>query len=403
VKYRILTALACGTLLASVAVAPPASAHGGGDWEPRPPSAGEPVTRADGLTTPLSLEVDRHGVSYVTQNFIGKVSRIDRDGTVTDLASVEGQELAGVSTRRGTVYYTQVAMDHSSATLMALRGGADPVQVADIYEHESTENPDAGNTYGFLGLKADSECGKQFPADFNLSEYTGIIDTHPFSTLAVRRGVYVADAGANAILRVRYDGSVETVAVLPPREPITVTAELLKAQGLPECAAAYPFVAEPVPTDIEQGRDGWLYVTSLPGGPEDASLGARGSVVKVNPWSGEVRTVATGFVGATNLAVSQRTGNIYVTELFGGPEGKGQVSVLTRRSDTPTKLIDLAGPAAVELRNGKLYVTTNALVFGEAGQPLPESQLTVVRLKERNHWGYDSDAVTEDSFSGDDE
>jgi hypothetical protein len=400
VKHRILTALACGTLLASVAVATPAAAHGG--WEPRPPTAGEPYAKATGLTTPLSLEVDRHGVSYVSQNFIGKVSRIDPDGTVTDLATAEGLETAGVSTRRGTVYYTQVAMDHSAASLMAIRGDEEPVQVADIWAHENAENPDQVNTYGFLGLDADSECGKAFPPDFNLAEYQGIVDTHPYSTLALRRGVYIADAGANAILRVRHDGDVETVAVLPALDPISVPAELLVAQGLPACAAEYPFVAEPVPTDVEQGRDGWLYVTSLPGGPEDASLGARGSVLKVNPWSGEVRTVATGFVGATNLAVSQRTGNIYVTELFGGPEGTGQVSVLTRRSDTPTPLIALPSPAAVELRHGKLYVTTNALAFGEAG-PLPESELTVVPLKEKNRWGNETESVTEDSFSSDDE
>ena len=65
-KHRIITALACGTLLASVSVAAPATAHGG--WEPRPPKAGEPETVATGLNGPLSLEVDRR-VSYVSENF----------------------------------------------------------------------------------------------------------------------------------------------------------------------------------------------------------------------------------------------------------------------------------------------------------------------------------------------
>ena len=54
----------------------------------------------------------------------------------------------------------------------------------------------------------------------------------------------------------------------------------------PACVVGEEYAFEPVPTDVEFGPDGWLYVSSLPGGPEDASLGARGAVFRVNPWTG---------------------------------------------------------------------------------------------------------------------
>ena len=62
--------------------------------------------------------------------------------------------------------------------------------------------------------------------------------------------------------------------------------------GLPACVTGLNYKFEPVPTDVEMGPDGWLYVSSLPGGPEDGSLGAQGRVYKVNPANGKVVEVA---------------------------------------------------------------------------------------------------------------
>jgi DNA-binding beta-propeller fold protein YncE len=96
-------------------------------------------------------------------------------------------------------------------------------------------------------------------------------------------------------------------------------------------------------------------VTLLPGGPEDPSAGARGSVVKVHPWNGTVQTVATGFAGATDLAVSPR-GDIYVSELFGG-----RISVVTRGSTEPVLWREAPTPAAVEWSPRGIYATIDAL------------------------------------------
>ena len=94
-----------------------------------------------------------------------------------------------------------------------------------------------------------------------------------------------------------------------------------------------------MPTDVEV-HDGLLYVTTLPGGPEDPSLGARGKVYTVDPATGDVTQIGKGFAGATDLAVSPQ-GKVYVTELFGG-----QVSTI--KNGVAKKVFSVEQPAAIE-------------------------------------------------------
>ena len=61
---------------------------------------------------------------------------------------------------------------------------------------------------------------------------------------------------------------VSTVAALKPVK-VKVTASRGRGHGLPSCTVGKKFAFEAVPTDVEVGPDGQLYVTSLPGGPED--------------------------------------------------------------------------------------------------------------------------------------
>ena len=133
-----------------------------------------------------------------------------------------------------------------------------------------------------------------------------------------------------------------------------MTADLAGQFGLPDCAVGLTYLAEPVPTDVEVGPDGMLYVTSLPGEP--GMMGPNGSVFRVNPRNGSVKRVATGFVGATDLAVTP-WGDIYVTELFGG-----QVSVLPRGASQARTFFQADLPSAVEWQDGRLYLTTGGLM-----------------------------------------
>ena len=346
-------------MTAAATIAAPAYAGGGGG---KPPTTNAPVTIASGFVTPLSLEVDARRVSYLSQNFAGELTKVARDGTTSVLASAPGQEISAVSSRSGVVYFAQLAQDHTSGSLMSVpAAGGTPTPVADLFTYEATVNPDSAQRYGFQGLPAD--CTAQFPPAGGMvspPNYTGLVDIHPYASLALHNAVFIADAGANAITRVTYDGAVSHVAVLPPQAPIQTTAEQLATIGLPACAAGYDYVSEPVPTDIEIGPDGWLYVTTLPGGPEDPTLGARGSVYKVNQKTGEVKLVAGGFTTSTGLAIDPK-GTIYVAELFGGPTGSGQISVLKKGSTTPTVLTAVSSPSAIEVRSNRLFVTTDSL------------------------------------------
>ncbi|MCD9199529.1 ScyD/ScyE family protein [Aeromicrobium wangtongii] len=386
---KTLLAASCATLLAGGLIGASPAAAGGRHHHHPAPQTPAARTIAEGLFTPLSLAIDQRGRALVAQNFAGELLRITPDGQRSTIATAPtpGDELGAVSTRGRTTYYATTSGMGSpapTAKLYAQRAGGAGRQIADLRAFEATRNPDRGTTYGFRDLP--QSCSAQFPAD-NPASYTGLVDSHPYATSVARDKVYVADAAANAILSVRTGkrrmATPKVVAVLPAI-PSIATAEVVADQGLPPCATGHTYWFEPVPTDVEQGRDGWLYVTSLPGGPEDASLGARGAVFKVNPHSGAVRRVAGGFVGAVNLALGP-DGTIAVAELFGGDDGSGQVTLVKPGSNRRT-VLPLPAPGAVEWVSSrwssKLYVTTDA--FGPAG-PAPTGKLQVLDMAGSRH------------------
>ena len=347
-------ATATGLALSSV---PPAAAGGGGD-----PVVSEPL--ATGLAGPLQLAVARDGTVYVSQSFAGLLTRVDRDGTQTTLARAgEGNEIAGVDVHNGTVTFTTTGFQEHSITYAQLRrvdAGSDTV-LARLARYERRNNPDAINTYGFQDLPAD--CTGIDPVLGGDAGYRGIVEAHPYSVATLRNGTrVVADAAGNDLVRVRPNGRLSTLAVLPP-QPMTITSEafailneLLVGEGLaalPECVIGSTYAFEPVPTDVEVGPDGQLYVTTLPGGVEDPRLGANGSVYRVDPWTGEYTRIGTGFASATNVAVSPN-GTVYVAELFGG-----RISELV--DGHPKTVVEVPLPAAIEWARGRLYATINAL------------------------------------------
>jgi hypothetical protein len=303
----------------------------------------------DGLAGPLSLDVTRRGDVLVGQAFSGTISSVSKRGTVTDILNEPGAEIVAEGPFGSIIY--GVSSPPASKLMVRLAWGP-TFQLADIGAYEAANNPDSVNTYG-ISTPVSAECAAQWPTEqFGPITYTGQVDSHAYGLAVGDGGVYVADAGANTIFFVSWNGSIRTVAVLPtqglqlPPDPTVI--------GLPACVAGLTYNFEPVPTDIElDGRK--AYVSLLPGGPEDGSLGDRGSVVKVDLWSGSVRNVASGFAGATNLALSP-SGDIYVTELFGG-----EVTKIGRRGGTST-VATLPQPAAIEWANGRLYVAYD--VFG---------------------------------------
>jgi len=312
---------------------------------------------ADGFAGPLQIAVGATGRVYVAQDFAGVLSQIGKNGAVSDLVSAPGTEIAGVAALgNGTVFYTTAigATEESPPTSTLLRRvlpNGHVSTLADLRSYEQTVNPDHINTYGLVG--ASPACAAQWPDEAGPVSYTGILDSHPYSVALAPGGAYVAEAAGNDILRVTPNGRISTVAVLPP-QPMVITAEAAAVNGLPDCTIGLTYNFEPVPTDVEVGPNGTLYVSLLPGGPEDPSLGARGSVYTVNPRTGATHKIAGGFAGATNLALGPG-GTIYVSELFAD-----RIAVV--RGGTTVDTIALSQPGAVEYARGKLYASTD--VFG---------------------------------------
>ena len=270
---------------------------------------------ASGLAAPLQIDVSQKGV-LVGQSFGGTLSVVDRHGTVSNL--LEGIPVDGVAWRPGGgALFSYSDFDSpddkgvADTSLRLLRPNGSVRIVADLRAYEEQHNPDGKNHYGLQD--ADPDCLASLPPIEGVLPYTGLLDSHVYALATRGSTTYVAEAGGNAILSVSSSGRVRTVAVLPP-QPYVITAEAAEANQLPSCLVGTTLNFEPVPTDVEI-HDGYAYVTTLPGGPEDPSLGARGSVYRINLETGHLRRIATGFLGAANLAISP-SGTIYVSELF---------------------------------------------------------------------------------------
>ncbi|WP_068400480.1 ScyD/ScyE family protein [Kribbia dieselivorans] len=377
-KHRRTTMLLASALAASTATlgliaATPATA------KPQRP----PVVLTTDVLAPFQIALNSHKV-YATDGFAGTFGQVSPKGAAPLATGVPG--IAGAEfTRDGRTYaYTSVNDEHTAGGLtIRAKGKADVF--GDIAAHEASANPDQVNTYGIIA--GSNPCAVAILGQLTGGEatYTGQLDTNPYAV--ARQGNHrhgrwlVADAGGNAVLAVSNTGKVSTALVLPP-QPVTLTADMATAletefgapAGSMACLAGVTYAFEPVPTDVEVDQHGNLWISTLPGGPESPALGARGSVYKYSPRSGSLTKVATGFLGATDLAVHP-DGTVYVTNLFGGKVSKvknGKVSTAAT----------IERPLAVEVKGGKLYVgQMGDIEFSESGPPVIHSPGSVQVLQ----------------------
>lgn len=349
------------------------------------PSPSKPTTLAEGLVSPLRAAVAADGTAYVTQNFAGILSRVRpgrsprtvftvrQPGAEVGAVSVRGRWLTFATTpaeemppdveRRLTSPYRAAARAPGapSAKVRIMRTDRTPGTgrvLADVGAFEAARNPDGSSTYGFRGL--DEECAGMLPPF--LLPYAGDTYSHPYATTRVGRRTYLADAGANDVLSISRSGRVRTLAVLPPVK-VRMTADvhaLLAEMGtpLPECVIGHTFAGEPVPTDIERGPRGRLFVSTLGGGIGE--MLPVGAVHRIDPRTGKVRTVARGLAAPTGLAVAD-DGTLVVSELFRG-------RIVRVRDGRIRPIADAPFPAEVEMRGERLYATLDALAEGAQGR-----------------------------------
>ncbi|MDQ2782180.1 ScyD/ScyE family protein [Lapillicoccus sp.] len=365
-RHRILgvAVAACATTLAIAPAASAASGHPGATtkWH---------RTLTNEVLAPFQIAVSK-GKVYVADGFTGTVSRVDGNHLTPLAHGLPGGDVAGLDVADdGSWAYTTSVADpvtniHTAAQLVIKKPGkAD--KIVDLAAYEASANPDGSTAYG-LAPGTDCQAGRDWlaMASGSPASYTGVVDSHPYAVASLGHGAWaVADAGGNDIVKVTADGTVSTIAVLPAQKT-AITPGLLGALGAPpsaSCLVGKVFGFEAVPTDVEQGPDGKLWVSTLPGGPEDPSLGARGSVYAVGPYTGGAKLVATGFLGATNVAPSDY-GTAFVTELFGG-----KVDKITQ-SGKVTTFATIDAPLAVEVQGDGVYVATLAAIDNSTGQVL---------------------------------
>jgi hypothetical protein len=348
----LASSFALAVLAAGAAVAP---AHAVAEDRAAPMT----MTLAKGLLSPLSLAVSEDGTTYVAQNFAGVLMKVPPGGgkpEVVHAAKKKGTEVGGVSEHRGSLRF--VTTKGRKTFLWGIGGSGRAVKMADLGAFEEKKNPDADVSYGFEGL--DPACAAQIPAQVPAA-YTGIVESHPYATAMKGGTTYVADAAGNDILSVSPKGKVTALAVLPP-VPVVVTAEIATAAGVPACAVGKTYHFEPVPTDVEVGPDGKLYVSTLTGGPEDGSTGAQSKVYRIHPRSGATKLVAEGLVSATGLAVNAK-GDLFVSQLFAG-----QIAKIKKGSSTPKPWLAQPLPGDVEWTERGTFATVNVLP-PEQGKP----------------------------------
>jgi hypothetical protein len=336
----IIVAAATATATA-VAMAGPAQA------------APTPTTLVEGLVGPLSLSVDS-GHIYVSQSFAGKLTRYLVNGNGgkdlfvrnpdIDIEAVDAKGPGTVFAVTGTTSGGQ-----NFAQVLHLSNNGKKTVVANLRGFEVNNNPDHGKVYGFRDLS--NRCAAKVPAGVGGKPYRGIVDSHPYGLARRANGsMLVADAAGNDLLRVSQSGHISVVDLLPT-QPLKVTSANRASVGLPKCTVGHKYYFEAVPTDVEvRGHN--AYVTTLPGGPEDPTLGARGKVYRINLQNGHRKLLAKHFLGATGLAVSP-TGKVYVAELFAN-----RISTISHHKRKT--VLSVPSPAAIEWHNGQIFATSNA-------------------------------------------
>lgn len=319
---------------------------------------------AEGLNGPRQVS-SSHGKLIVAESDAGQITAINpRTGHKRVLVS--GLSIPqGVVAHKGRLYIAtgEQAPDEAPSGappsgLMVARPGGTARMFADLTAHELKHNPDGQIQFGPDGQ----------PLDALSNPYFVIKDRS-------RKGfLLVADAGANAVLKVDHRGKVSTFFVPP-----TVTTG--------ECATSPNNTTsgvgcDPVPTGLAYGPGGLLYVSAL-----TAEMEGEGRVYVVNRH-GKIVKVIKGFTSPTGVVVDQR-GTVYVSELLEGappmegppppdfdPSTVGQIVKVSRWGHREYAQVTM--PSGLLWHHGKLYSSAWSVAaflgIPDAGQVVTVSQ-----------------------------
>ena len=335
--------------------------------------AQEGASVATGLNGPMGITFDPDGNLWIVDSGVGgaetidytppgapepqplpfgmsaRVIRVSPAGEQADVATLPsvslGMEVSGGNRLvwlDGALYLTSgvwmEGSDSSPPEFISEVVRIDPASgevttVADTWAFEEAENPD----------------------DF-------IVESHPYGIAAGPDGMlYVADAGANTLLRVAPDsGEIELVTVFDGVEGM-----------IPNDARGGAQENDPVPTGITFSADDRMLVTFLPGFPPVPGSSRLVAIAE----DGSYETVATGMTVTTDVATAP-DGTLYTVQMaeFGetGPAPASGTVYRIGDDGTPSPVITgLSFPTALAFdADGALYVTINGVGAPGSGEVL---------------------------------
>ena len=325
-----------------------------------PPASADSHIVASGLNNPRHLSFSPTGDLYIAESgtggdgpciiggegevcfgLTGSVTRV-RDGEqsrvlsgLPSLAAEDGSSAAGPA---------DIEVTGSKKFALTLGLGADPAARADLPESGQILATLQSGKFG-SGMSTLSDLGA-YEVEANPDE--GLDDSNPVGITRFDGGYLAADAGANALNKVRPNVSTSTVAVFPDTTATAPWGETIPMQA--------------VPTSVVVGPDNAIYVSQLTGFPFPEGVA---SIWRIVPGSAPT-VYASGLTNVTDLAFN---GNqLYAVQiasegLLGGPIGS--LVKVNAGSTSPTTVAGgLFAPYGIAIRGDKAYVTTCAVCAG---------------------------------------
>jgi len=355
-RAALASLVVLGTAAALVAVPSTSTAR---------PGAGSARVIAQGLDMPFGLQkaVGRPGF-VVAESESGEVSRVKPSGNVhAILKGVPG--VAGVAASAKNVFAVIGGPNEEGAPSGGKYGPSRVIRmdyrgkhvkvIANLLHWERKHNPD-GQVQFVNGQPVDAL-------------------SNPFAMTYSKFGLFVADGGANDVLRVNPRTGRITTFFVPP-----TVKDVPACQGPDANANPGTKGCDPVPTGV-QVLGNSLYVSTL-----GAEAPGAGRIYKLNVHTGKVQRIFRGMTAPTGVAV-RPDGTIYFSEvLYGAPAGPppagfdpADVGRITRIKDGHRTHAAVTMPTGLLLTQGRLFSTAwsiaSFLGIPHAGQVVrvPES------------------------------
>ncbi len=331
------------------------------------------VTVATGLNAPMGLHVSADGALYLVEAGYGgdEVLRMIPPGAgeAQDLPFGPTSRLlrldpsgGGDATEVAVFPSVHMGMDVSGASRVVTHDGAYFVTSGAWLETDGESPPEwvaeVVRVDGASGALATVSDTWALERDENPDGH--ILESHPFGLTVGPDGMlYVADAGANVLLRIDpSSGATEIVAVFADGVPGFV----------PNAQRGGATENDPVPTAVVFAPNGDLLVSFLPGFPP---LPGTGQVVRVAD-DGTYQTVADGSVMLTDLTVGP-DGAVYAIRMadFGEQGPQPMTGAIVRMEDGGFVEVvgELSFPTAVAFdASGAAYVTLNGVGAPGSGE-----------------------------------